>query len=109
MMLAAVTGGAADVIDTDPRNGGDASRDLVDPLMPPVFGKAATQSSGTHEWIPRLHRRKRTGYSAVLPGLDVIADDDQGAGRGYVRIPPTTTPLGTYSWVKPPDLDALVV
>lgn len=106
-MLAAVTGVAADVIDTDPRNGGNDSRRAVEALLPTVFAVAETQQGGTHEWVARLHRGKKSGHDSLLPGLDVLAGDDRDQGRAYVRIPPTTTPLGSYKWKTMPDMKLL--
>ena len=106
-LLAAVTGVGFDVIDTDPRNGGTASRAAVREVMPTVFGVAETQRGGRHELIARLHRGKRSGSAELLPGLDILAGDDEGRGRSYVRLAPTRTPLGDYRWVVKPDLEGL--
>jgi hypothetical protein len=110
--LCMVTGVKADVIDTDPRNGGEAGRAELDAVMPPVFGVSATPSGGTHEVIPR------TGLAKGKPaeGVDLQAGDDRGEGRGFVFIAPTVRvakdgpgkgrPVA-YRWTREPDLDAL--
>lgn len=105
MMLAAVTGVALDVIDTDPRNGGVAGREAIGRLMPAPVAVAATPRGGSHEWIPRLFLRKASGDTAPWPGVDVLAGDREGKGRAYVRLAPTVTLHGEYRWLLPPDPD----
>ncbi len=51
MALCAVTGVVADVLDTDPRNGGESSREEIiqSGMWPRVYGVARTPGGGTHE------------------------------------------------------------
>ena len=61
--LGLVTGGLFDVLDIDPRNGGDVEVAGMRSagLVPRSFGRATTPSGGTHDLIPRTHERKVTG------------------------------------------------
>jgi len=91
--LCAVTGVVYDVIDIDPRNGGDASfeqlsRELGDD-GPEVYWRVETPSGGQHLYIATLGIRKATGFR---PGLDLQAGDAEGNGRGFVFLPPTVRP-----------------
>jgi len=99
MGLCAVTGHVFDVIDIDPRNGGDDSWPLLlarlaeDP--PLIFGMAATPSRGAHFWITAQNVAKtklmkgidlqaRGGFVFIAPTLRPSkADDDDGALRPY--------------------------
>lgn len=85
--LGMVCGHGVDVVDTDPRNGGENERAALDDagIMPTVYGRAQTPSGGTHELITSLGVRKGT----PRPGLDVQAGDKDGAGRGFVFLAPT--------------------
>lgn len=105
MLLAAVTGVLLDVVDTDPRDGGAASRESIAAYMPAALAVAATPRGGFHELIPRTHVAKRSGTAAPLPGLDLLAGDDWGNGRAYIRLAPTVMPYGTYAWVTRPVLN----
>lgn len=114
MALCMVTGVVADVLDTDPRNGGDASRAeaLTAGQWPQVFGVASTPSGGTHEIISRTHEAKGEPW----PGVDLQAGADDGQGRGFVFIAPTIRKAKggpregqevAYRWEVEPDLDLL--
>ncbi|MFC7447656.1 phage/plasmid primase, P4 family [Rhodococcus daqingensis] len=85
--LVMVTGCGIDVIDTDPRNGGDATRAALGNagIMPTVYGMTRTPSGGTHEFIASLGVRK----GKAGDGIDVQAGDADGEGRGLVFLPPT--------------------
>jgi putative DNA primase/helicase len=112
--LCAVMGVKADVIDVDPRNGGERGyAELVaSGAMPQAYGIAQTPSGGRHYLIPR------TGLAKGKPaeGVDLQAGDDRGEGRGFVFIAPTVRvakggpdkgrPVA-YRWTREPDLDAL--
>lgn len=76
-----VCGTVYDVIDVDPRNGGDESFDrmLADGLVPPVRRAVKTPSGGWHLYVDALSVAK----AAPLPGIDYQA---RGA---YVFTPPT--------------------
>lgn len=102
--LGLVTGHALDVLDIDPRNGGDT--DLIQlvqlGLVPTAYAKAATPSGGEHLFIaPTGERKTKRG------GLDLQAGDADGQGRGFVWIAPTVRrskvsgQVRTYRWVEP--------
>lgn len=102
--LGLVTGHALDVLDVDPRNGGDA--DLAQlaelGLVPTAYAKAATPSGGVHLFTaPHRVRKTKRG------GLDLQAGDAQGQGRGFVWIAPTVRrskvdqQIRPYVWAEP--------
>ena len=109
--LAAVGGHAADFLDVDPRNGGDASAEEVRAAdhWPRSFGRQSTPSGGTHDLISVTGLRKATDF---MPGLDLQAGTPEG-GRGFVYIAPTvrrsktTGELAAYRWDAEPDLEGL--
>ncbi|MGC3995193.1 MAG: AAA family ATPase [Propionicimonas sp.] len=74
-------GGAVDIIDVDPRNGGDQSlaRLTADNLLPEPVAVVATPSGGWHVYVPALGLES----SKPLPGIDL-----QSSGR-FVLAPPT--------------------
>lgn len=85
--LAMVTGVVFDVIDVDPRNGGDLevlTRSMAGTL-PKIYGEAFTPSVGTHHLIGRTHLAK----GKPAEGIDLQAGADDGTGRGFVFIAPT--------------------
>jgi hypothetical protein len=106
--LCAVMGRGLDLVDIDPRNGGDPA--ALRGLLPEVLGVAASPSGGEHRFVPSMGVRSRDG---VLPGIDVKAGDPEGQGRGFafiaptVRVSKTTGERAAYRWVKPPDLTRL--
>lgn len=85
--VGAVMGHGLDLLDVDPRNGGDESlaslRDAG--LIPRVYASASTPSGGRHLFVASLGVRSRDG---VRPGLDVKAGID-GTGHGFAFIAPT--------------------
>lgn len=85
--VCAVTGVKFDVIDVDPRNGGDkALRRLIEiGDLPPVRGEVLTPSGGSHIYINRTGLRKFSPWK----GIDLQAGAIDGKGRGFVYIPPT--------------------
>lgn len=92
--LCAVTGSRTvayglDVIDIDPRNGGDESMAaaLAAGVIPTVYARSVTPSGGEHLWIKALDVAK--GGNLLGPGLDVQAGKADGTGRGFVFLPPT--------------------
>lgn len=114
MALCAVTGVVADVLDTDPRNGGDASRQEIisSGMWPRVYGVAGTPGGGTHEWV----HRTRVAKAVVAPGVDLQAGEDNGEGRGFVYLPPTERmakggprdgQMVEYTWLEELDVDYL--
>jgi len=81
-----VTGHTLDVIDIDPRNGGDdAYAELARlGIIPEVYARAATPSGGQHLFIAGTGARK-----TKRDGIDLQAGDADGNGRGFVFIAPT--------------------
>lgn len=110
--IAAVMGHAVDLLDIDPRNGGDATkaRLLAAGLWPRSYGTAATPSGGTHDFIRALGERSLDGLAA---GLDVKGGDADGEGRGFAWIAPTiklsktTGEITAYRWLNTPRLDEI--
>lgn len=91
--LCAVTGTAFDVLDYDPRNGGELSiarlsKDL-DEDGPEVFWRIGTPSAGQHLYISPLGIGSHNGFMA---GLDLKGGRPDGNGRGFVFLPPTVRP-----------------
>ncbi len=112
--LAAVGGKAADWIDNDPRNGGDASMAELTAAghMPRVYGVAETPSGGQHFTIAPLNERK----GELMQGVDYQGGTAEGEGLGFVYLAPTVRRsknmdhLGErrpYRWLQEPDLDWL--
>jgi Family of unknown function (DUF6941) len=105
--LCAVMGQGLDLIDIDPRNGGDLAG--LDELLPEVYAAAATPSGGMHLFVKSLGVRS---LDDVLPGIDVKAGDPEGNGRGFafiaptVRVSKTTGERVAYCWTSP-DIDLL--
>lgn len=108
--LAMVTGVVFDVLDVDPRNGGDEgwSELTAADAVPYIFGQAATPSSGLHFLIPRTHLAKT---SKAAKGVDLQAGDDRGEGRGFIYLAPTVrvSKFGprqgetvAYRWIQEP-------
>lgn len=93
-----VTGQVVDVIDIDPRNGGDegAVADVLMEVAAPVVASVRTPSGGAHFYIPS------TGLTGLRmpPGIDYLAE-------GHMAFaPPTQRPkyLGKpYRWMGAPD------
>ncbi len=110
--LCALMGCGLDLLDVDPRNGGDATRKaLIEAGMwPHSYAAAVTPSGGTHDFVASLHTGSRDG---LRPGLDLKSGLPSGAGRGFafiaptVRLSKTTGELASYRWTSLPDLDVL--
>jgi len=106
--LIAVMGHGLDLIDIDPRNGGDPA--ALGDVMPEVYAEAASPSGGTHLFVRSMGVGSRDG---LLPGIDIKAGDEGGGSRGFAFIAPTvraskvTGELAAYQWVRPPDLARL--
>jgi putative DNA primase/helicase len=100
--LCMVTGVAYDVVDVDPRNGGDLA--ALDGDLPRVYGRATTPSDGIHLFVKTLGVRK----CVIAPGIDLQAGAEDGGGRGFVFLAPTvklsktTGAFGSYDWVEEP-------
>ena len=82
--LCAVMGQGLDLVDIDPRNGGDEA--ALDGTLPRVYAIAATPSGGRHLLIKSLGVGSRDG---ILPGIDLKAGRPDGSGRGFAFIAPT--------------------
>jgi replicative DNA helicase len=108
LALVAVMGCGLDLVDIDPRNGGDAK--ALTGIVPDVIGMARSPSGGYHLFVRSMGVRSRDG---VLPGIDVKAGDPDGQGRGFAFIAPTMRPskvtgkLAAYEWVNLPDVAKL--
>jgi len=104
--VCAVMGHGFDLLDIDPRNGGDGTRAAMVEAgaWPVVYGVASTPSGGSHEFVAPLGVRSRDG---IRPGLDVKAGVN-GTGHGFAFIAPTqklskaTGEIGRYEWVTKP-------
>jgi hypothetical protein len=111
MALCAVMGHGLDLLDVDPRHGGEATRAGLKAagLWQRSYGVAATPSGGTHDFIASLGVSSR---DAVADGLDVKAGVD-GRGHGFAFLAPTvrtskqTGELLPYHWLSLPDLAGL--
>jgi hypothetical protein len=111
--LCAVMGHGIDLIDVDPRSGGDDSYAamLKEGVIPEVFGKQATVSGGFHLFVASMGVRS---LDKVRPGVDVKAGVD-GVGHGFAFLAPTkktskiTELVGSYEWTEPPNLDRLIL
>ena len=112
--LCALMGCGLDLLDIDPRHGGDLSRQqlLAEGVWPVAYGAASTPSGGTHEFAASLLTGSRDN---VRPGFDVKSGQPDGSGRGFAFIAPTikisktTGALEPYRWTNPPDLTGLGV
>lgn len=117
MALAMVTGVVFDVLDIDPRNGGEASLKALNDALgwdaegagPQWYGTALTPSAGQHVLFGRTLLAKTTKLGK---GLDLQAGDSHGEGRGFVFIAPTVrvSKYGPaegkpveYRWLNPPE------
>ncbi len=98
--LCAVMGHTLDLLDIDPRNGGDDARDalVAQGVWPAVLGKAATPSGGTHEFIKTLGVGSR---DAVRAGFDVKGGRPDGTGRGFAFVAPTVKLSKTIGGIQP--------
>lgn len=108
LALCAVMGCGLDLIDFDPRNGGDPS--ALNGLTPQLYGLAGTPSGGIHGFIASLGVGSRDN---VLPGIDVKGGIPDGSSRGFAFIAPTvrvsavTGEPAAYRWHQVPDLSRL--
>ncbi|PRX46750.1 bifunctional DNA primase/polymerase-like protein [Prauserella shujinwangii] len=98
--ICAVTGVKFDVIDVDPRNGGDKSLALLREanVLPPVKGSVSTPGGGQHLYVPPSGLRKITD---LWPGIDYQAGDKYGVGRGFVFVPGTYRRKYGYKGYEP--------
>ncbi|HSL52011.1 MAG TPA: AAA family ATPase [Candidatus Deferrimicrobiaceae bacterium] len=102
MALCAVTGRAFDLVDIDPRSGGDES--LIE--LPHSYLAAETPSGGRHHFVSALGVASRDG---VAPGVDLKSGTLEGTGRGFAFIAPTVRVSKVdgvareYRWYLGPD------
>lgn len=92
MALCMVTGVVFDVLDVDPRNGGEAGIKALAKALdwdsiggPLMYGQASTPSAGEHNLIGRTFLAK----GKPAKGVDLQAGDSHGEGRGFMFIAPT--------------------
>lgn len=108
LALCMVQGCGLDLLDFDPRNGGDPT--ALNGMTPRFIGLAATPSGGAHGFISSLGAGSRDN---VLPGVDVKGGLPDGSSRGFAFIAPTvrtsvvTGEPTAYRWIQPPDLSLL--
>jgi hypothetical protein len=108
----AVMGHTLDLVDVDPRNGGDLSLQQLQAagMMPTVYAQAATPSGGMHYFVAAMGVGSRDN---VLPGIDVKGGMADGSSRGFAFIAPTvrvskiTGEPGAYAWVLAPDAERI--
>jgi len=95
--LCAVTGVVFDVIDVDPRNGGNNGWGELSKAgaVPDIYGEAFTPSEGRHLFIARTHLAK----GKPAEGIDLQAGEDNGNGRGFVYIAPTVRVAKFGAWM----------
>lgn len=93
MGLCATTGVVFDVIDIDPRNGGQLSLKRLAKTLgddgPEIYWEVRTASGGKHLYISPLGIGTVPGF---LPGIDLKGGKPDGTSRGFVFIPPTVRP-----------------
>lgn len=112
MALCALMGHGLDLLDFDPRNGGDVA--ALNGATPDSYAIAATPSGGMHSFIASLGVGSRDN---IYPGIDVKGGYPAGtegtSGRGFGFIAPTegvskvTGQRVAYRWLIPPDLAKL--
>lgn len=93
LAMCAVTGIVFDVIDVDPRNGGQLSLKRLAKTLgdngPEIYWEVRTASGGTHLYIEALGIGTHPGF---LPGIDLKGGKPDGTSRGFVFLPPTVRP-----------------
>lgn len=93
LAICAVTGITYDVIDYDPRNGGEMSiarlqKDLGED-GPEIYWRTSTPSGGQHLWVSPMNIGSHNG---IMPGIDLKGGKEDGSSRGFVFLPPTIRP-----------------
>lgn len=102
LALCAVMGHGLDLVDIDPRNGGELNDEIG---AVNCYGIALTPSGGAHIYIKSLGAGSRDN---LFPGVDIKGGRADGGGRGFAFIAPTVRKSavdgseGTYTWAKPP-------
>jgi P4 family phage/plasmid primase-like protien len=106
--LCGVMGHSLDLLDVDPRNGGELS--VLNGSTPTSYGVVLTPSGGVHSFIASLGVGSRDN---IVPGIDVKGGAVDGSGHGFAFLPPTirrskTTGEPTpYRWARRPDFERL--
>lgn len=106
MAFGLITGHGIDVVDVDPRNGGDTEdvRRKLGAADVSVLAEVRTPGGGVHFYVPSTGLR-----SFSCGGVDYLGGDAAGEGRHIVFVPPTVRPKypnGGYAWTRvlTPDL-----
>lgn len=110
--LFAVMGHGVDLLDVDPRNGGDETLAgwAAGDLIPQTYGTASTPSGGQHYLIKSLEVGSKDG---IAPGVDIKSGKPDGSSRGFMFLAPTvklskvTGEPVAYRWEVDPFLDDL--
>ncbi|MCC7433101.1 MAG: bifunctional DNA primase/polymerase [Methanoregulaceae archaeon] len=90
----AVSGGW--VLDIDPGKGGTESlAKLTEGIELPSTPIARTGRGGLHYWWA-MPDRKVKSTAGLMPGIDIRGDG------GYVVVPPSALPEGSYEWIVAP-------
>lgn len=96
--LAAVCGHGLDVVDVDPRNGGDEALAglLAAGILPRAYAIVTTPRGGKHIYVASLGvgKTKRDGID-LQAGTGVVGPNGK-TDRGFVWLPPTARHGGTY-------------
>jgi DNA polymerase I-like protein with 3'-5' exonuclease and polymerase domains/phage/plasmid-associated DNA primase len=104
--VGAVMGCGLDLIDIDPRNGGNLT--MMNGSRPAHYAIAATPSGGMHAFIASTGSGSRDN---IFPGIDVKSGMADGSGRGFAFLAPTMRPSkvtgepAAYRWLQPPDIE----
>lgn len=105
MALCAVMGHGLDLLDIDPRSGGQL---LAGMAVPKTYALAHTPNGGMHGFIRSLGVGSRDG---VFDGVDVKGGMPDGSSRGFAFIAPTVKwskvfeQWRPYTWAVPPFSD----
>ena len=108
MALCAVMGAGLDLIDIDPRNGGDPA--AMDGAIPRSYAAALTPSGGMHSFIRSVGAGS---HDNVYPGIDIKGGFPDGTSRGFAYLAPTVRPSKitgepvAYRWIHWPQLSTL--
>jgi hypothetical protein len=110
--LGAVMGHALDLVDVDPRSGGDASYAglALSGAAPLAHAAAATPSGGYHYFVTAMGEGS---HDVIRPGLDVKGGKADGSSRGFAWIAPTvrrskvTGEPTPYRWVARPSAELI--
>ncbi len=100
------TGIHFDVLDVDPRHGGDKALERLEHKLGalPAGWLARTGGGGRHQYInPNPGAPKGANpYGHLLDGNPKVTGLDIKARGGYVLLPPSRTAVGEYVWLRGP-------